>query len=297
VLVELFAGNARASVRTADGGVLSSLTVDGDELLVSQPERVRGVPHYGSFVLAPWVGEVFHGRMRYRGEDHQLPLRGKRHAVHGVVYDGPWEVLSASQDSLELSRPFGDHWPLGGSVRQIFELDPYGLTQRVEVSAGDAAMPVAIGWHPWFAVPATGETRLTADASSYAELDDDLIPTGRVLPLDGVADFGASSGGFLVRSATIDMVLVDVPSPACLRLPNRTVEVSFDPAISTLVVYATNDSICVEPWTSWPDAVRGQALGMPTGVIDLEPRQSVERWMRWSWGAGDAEEWAGTTAV
>jgi galactose mutarotase-like enzyme len=72
------------------------------------------------------------------------------------------------------------------------------------------------------------------------------------------------------------------------------VEVSFDPAISTLVVYATNDSICVEPWTSWPDAVRGQALGMPTGVIDLEPHQSVERWMRWSWDSGDPERRGGT---
>lgn len=280
--VELLAGDARVLIDTANGGVVSSLRVGEEEFLVAGPERVRGIPHYGSFVLAPWVGEMYRGELNYGGEQHQLPLNREKHAVHGLVYDAPWTIGTSTRDSLEISCDLGPAWPFGGSIRQVFELDSAGLTQRVEVSADTAEMPVGIGWHPWFRIPPGGESVLRVDSPSYAELDDDLIPTGNVLPLGTVADFGE---GFRIGSKHIDMVLLDARGPARLMLPTRTLDISFDPAISVLVVYAADTFICVEPWTSWPDAVRGRERDMSTGVIDLGPSESVQRWMRWSWSA------------
>jgi aldose 1-epimerase len=276
----LRAGAVAAEIDAENGGLLTSVAIDGDELLAPVVPQPRGVPRGGSYLLAPWVGELFEGRLPFRGREHRLPTGGDRHAIHGLVFSGAWEVEDHTERRVGLRRDLVAPWPFGGWVRQAFALDPAGLTQTAEITAGSRAMPVSLGWHPWFRVSDPERVSVTVDARRHLVLDADLIPTGASHDVAGEVDLrdGPAIGG-----RRMDVVYVDVASPARLMLPGRTVVIDFDPAISIVVVYAADGSVCIEPWTSWPDAANASARGHDAGLIILEAGETVSRWMRWTW--------------
>src|SRR5512141_1347558 len=139
----LEAGDARAVVLPDDGGRLGSLIVAGRELLVTaHPE---GPIFWGNYPMAPWAGRVDRGRFRFDGVDHQLPLGMPPHAIHGVVYDRPWDVTGDTELAIDLD----DRWPFRGRVTERFALDADGLEVALTLDAGEP-MPATVGWHPWF---------------------------------------------------------------------------------------------------------------------------------------------------
>jgi galactose mutarotase-like enzyme len=56
-----------------------------------------------------------------------------------------------------MRRTLVDPWPFGGLVRGEIRVTPDALDLVVEVPAGEAAMPSAVGWHSWFMLPADGK--------------------------------------------------------------------------------------------------------------------------------------------
>ncbi len=278
----LRAGDASATIDPEHGGMLLSVDIGGLELLQPARAHAGAIPTYGSFLLAPWVGELYEGRLVAAGTEHRLPRNVGRHATHGLVFDGPWEVESASDSELQLRRELRPPWPFGGVVRQTFELAVDGFLQTAEIEAGEVAMHVALGWHPWFRMTDPDLLRVHVDAGHFAELDAELIPTGAILPVTGDV---ALRHVDVFGDRRIDVVYVDAKGPARLTVAGRQIEISFDPQISTVVVYSAKGTVCIEPWSSWPDAVRGSARGFPTGNIELQPHERMRRWMRWSWSS------------
>ena len=65
-------GPARLVIDLRNGGRLSSLCIDGLELLV-QPHGAEGM-RWGCFPMAPWAGRVRDGRFVHRGREYRLPL-------------------------------------------------------------------------------------------------------------------------------------------------------------------------------------------------------------------------------
>jgi galactose mutarotase-like enzyme len=278
--LRLRAGSVSASVDAEHGGLLASLDVDGQELLLAGSSESGRIPHHGSFLLAPWVGELSGGRLPFRGREHRLPTGPGRHAVHGTVYAGPWDVEQWSERYLSLRRDLTEPWPFAGSVRQTFELDEGGLRQTARLTAEGEAMPVSLGWHPWFRIQDPDAVAVRVDASRCLELDRELIPTGAIMDVSGDEDLRA---GPILGARRIDVVYIDVPSPARLTLPGRVLDIDFDPRISIVVVYVTDGSVCIEPWTSWPDAPNASERAHATGLVTLEAGESLERWMSWRW--------------
>jgi aldose 1-epimerase len=278
----LRAGPAVAVIDAAHGGLLTSVSIAGEELLAPVRPRPGAVPLGGSYLLAPWVGELFEGRLPFRGRQHRMPSGGGRHARHGLVFDGPWEVEDRSDRVLGLRRDLAGPWPFGGSVRQTIELEPDRLTQIAEVTAATHAMPVSLGWHPWFRVADPDRVRVAVDADRYLELDAELIPTGATREVSGEVDL---RDGPVLGERRLDVVYVGATSPARLALPGLSVEIAFDPAIAFVVVYVADGAVCIEPWTSWPDAANASALGHDAGLVALEPGETLRRWMRWTWSS------------
>ena len=52
--------------------------------------------------MAPFAGRIRRGRFAFRGRDYELPLNMAPHAIHGVVFDRPWDVVSADTISVRL---------------------------------------------------------------------------------------------------------------------------------------------------------------------------------------------------
>jgi aldose 1-epimerase len=281
--IELAAGDAAATIAPDEGGMLLSLRIRGRELLVQRRAGTEPVPTFGSFLMAPWVGELSLGQIEFRGQRARIPPNKGRHAIHGFVATGSWEVAAAGPTAARLVRDLPTPWPFGGRVTQDISLDPEGITLTAEIRAGDQPMPAALGWHPWFACPDPDAVRVGVAAPNELELDDELLPTGTIRQVQGDSDL---RGAPILGHRRLDTVFVGAVSPAVLAIPGLELRLDFDPAIETVVVYTSPGAVCIEPWSAWPDAFRMATAGHPSGAVVLEPGETLRRWTRWEWRLG-----------
>lgn len=248
------AGPARLEIDALRGARLSSLSLWGTEVLVTErPDPIR----WGCYPMVPFAGRVRHGRFGFGGTDHQLPLNLGDHAIHGTVFDAEWSAVDGGHE-IELTHP----WPFPGRVRQRVELAPESLRVDLELHA-ESAMPASIGWHPWFRrfigdVP----FQLEIEAQWLEQRDAEGIPAGRRVhrPFRGVGD--DCLGG--------------VTQPVLLKWPG-IVELELRSSCDYWVVYVNDrHGLAVEPQTHPPDA-----LNREPAVV--EPGRPLTAWMEWRW--------------
>ena len=175
--IRLTAEGCAATFDPADGGRLTSFRVGGHELLVAHG---RDVFHFGSFVMAPWVGRLRDARLNYGGAEHRFTANSGPHALHGLVTNRPWRVTGDGELSIEL----GDPWPWPCRVVQRIELSAGRAAFRIEVHAR-VDMPAAVGWHPWFVrrlagTPASAELELDVEPGLMWANDATGLPSGEL---------------------------------------------------------------------------------------------------------------------
>jgi len=264
------------------GGRLASWTVDGQELLVGAPDDVDASIHWGCFVMAPWPGRLAGGRFEWRGTTIRLRQTHGRHAIHGLTWNRPWTVESATADaatlSIELPR---DEWPMGGRVRQRLEVTRTGLRLDAEIEAVEP-MPAALGWHPWFR--RRGDPRLRVDADRL-QVTRGMVPTGAVEAVEGRTDLRA---GPRLGVRRLDLAYVAARSPVVITWPDLELRIAFEPSPAPLVVYTPAASICVEPLTATPNALAlAPAMRRSAGVRILAAGESLRAGMTLAWHAVD----------
>ncbi len=168
-----------------NGGRLSSLNIRGLETIYNNSNEPA--TSWGAYPMLPYAGRVHEGRFEFEGSEYQLEINQDEHAMHGVAFTSPWR--SAAPDHIELE--FDERWPLGGTASQTAVIsgdDTNGrLTLEITVTATHSAMPVMIGWHPWFnrqlrpdGPPALLELG-NFDAVEMYEIGENMIPTGATI--------------------------------------------------------------------------------------------------------------------
>ncbi len=271
--IQLAAGDARLEASPADGGRISSFTVAGRELLVTD----RGDPMlWGSYPMVPFAGRVRDGRFSFDGRAYQLPLGLPPHAIHGVVFDRPWQVDDATSLSIDLGPP----WPFAGRVIQRFSLQPGWLRVTLELHAAER-MPASLGWHPWFrrrlspgadragmgADHGSAEAELDLDAGAMYVRDADGIPTAALVP---------------PPPGPWDDCMTDLRSAPTIRWPGL-LELELQSDAEDWVIFTEPaHAICVEPQTGPPDA-----LNLRPRVV--EPGRPLRATMDWRWRSLEAD--------
>lgn len=260
----LEAGGQRATIDLVHGGRLSSLVVEGYELL---PADGADVYHWGSFVLAPWTGRLRAGRFDFAGRSYRMPLTAPPHAIHGLVVETDWQVVGPDTLSVELRDP----WPFAGRVVHSIRLEHDRLVSRLELLA-DEAMPASIGWHPWFLReldgPAgrLGPVQLEVTPGRMYELGPDGLPTGKIVA---------------PKPHPWDDCFIDLADPPRLRWPGPDgagLELTVQSDCPCWVLYDMEpQAICVEPWTSPPDS-----LNLPATRV-VPAGGSLVASMVWRW--------------
>jgi aldose 1-epimerase len=154
-LIRLASGSLVVDVAPAAGGRVAQIAYAGHEWLVGHDERHAAMIAWGSYPMLPWAGRIRHGRFAFDGRRYELPLNLGEHAIHGVGFALPWRVETQSRRGvlLSLQLPEDARWPFGGTAVQHIEAREQSLRMELSVTAGAQAMPVAIGWHPWFRKP------------------------------------------------------------------------------------------------------------------------------------------------
>jgi len=282
-LVELRAADARVVIDADAGGRLASFVVHGVERLVTSPAPGdRGIG-WGSFLMAPWVGRLADATLAWDGASHRLPPDHGRHAIHGLVLGRPWVLIAADDSACDLEIALGPAgWPFGGHLRQSVRLTDGALRIEARLRADETAMPAALGWHPWFRRPTGGDMAVAVDAAEVLELGPDLVPTGRRIAVDPTSDLRSSP---LLGDRRLDTVYVDARGPARVTWPDLDLSIQFGRPLATVVVYSPPGAVCVEPQTSWPNAVALAAAGVAgTGLVSLAPGGVLRASMTWRWG-------------
>ncbi|MTA14871.1 MAG: aldose epimerase [Actinobacteria bacterium] len=254
-MVELQAGDATVLVSPVSGGRVASIEVAGEELLVT------GAPGddpllWGSYPMVPYAGRIREGLFTWGGREVRLPVNLGPHAIHGSGFVSAWQVRDQGRDHVELDVDLT--WSLGGRAHQHLQLTPGALVCVLTVTAGSEAMPVTLGWHPWFRKPVADDLRFGA---MYRQ-DEQGIPTGELIdpPPRPWDDCFVRPLGPLVLQVT----------------PRVAVTVASD--CDHWVVYDKPEhATCVEPQSGPPDAVN---LGVATV---LEPGEMVQRSMTIAW--------------
>jgi aldose 1-epimerase len=268
------AGGNRLTVSPGEGGRITSLVVDGQELIVTEG---YGSIRWGCYPMVPFAGRIGAGRFDFAGREVRLPLNLPPHAIHGTVFERAWTVVAPDTLSIDL----GPDWPFAGRVHQRFTLRAGGLGVELALEA-DEPMPGSIGWHPWFRRTLSGTpdqprspsapVRLRFDAEHMYVKGADGLPTGE-LTEPGPHPWDDSFTG--VRSAP------RLTWPGAMALEIRS-------SCDHWVVYDEPvDAICVEPQTSPPDFPR-------IAPVTVSPGQPLRATMDWHWWPDGSAAGGGT---
>jgi len=195
--VRLVAGDLEAVFLPRYGMLGASLRRRGVELL-GRVENLEAAAESGSTagipLLHPWANRLAGLEYRAAGRDVRLDgaspilhFDSKGLPIHGVPWSKlPWEVTASRADTIEARLAW-----TGPELLAVFPF-PHALELRVAFAPGSlslettlfagpgAAVPVAFGFHPYFALPGSRpQWRLRLPAMRRLQLDANGIPTGR----------------------------------------------------------------------------------------------------------------------
>src|SRR4029078_5938310 len=116
LVLRLSAGPASLPVDTDQGGRIASLVVAGRELLVTSGFGPFG---WGSSPMAPFAGRLRNPRLAFAGRTYELPANEAPHALHGLVFERPWETLDHEAAAVTIACELGPPWPVARRGRQV----------------------------------------------------------------------------------------------------------------------------------------------------------------------------------
>jgi aldose 1-epimerase len=243
--ITLAHGSLRAVIRPDLGGSLESLIYCGlagnVSVLRAPPAVIHTVRDMGCFPMVPFSNRVAKAQLQWQGTDHPLIKMGttEEHAMHGVVWQRPWEVLEASDDFAMLSHEHKADaaWPFAFDVSQVFKLD--GSTLNLTLSITNQApspAPVGLGWHPYFAKRPSAH--IAFEATSRWEMGADKLPT----VLQAIPSMASSCANLDVDHCFEGWTGAATLSDALLRI-------RIESNLTRLVVYTkpSIDCIAIEP--------------------------------------------------
>jgi aldose 1-epimerase len=261
------------------------------ELLYSAPnfanEPGRGTGS-GIPLLFPFPGRARGTRLEYGGRVFELPPGDEfGNAIHGFVFNRPWEILEQTPTRLvawfqasQVDPGLLEHWPADFRIAAKYELRGNSLSSEFVIeNPDDRPLPWGFGTHPYFRLPLSAETdaaerrtqagrcRVTVPAREHWELVD-MLPTGKRRPATGAYDI---RGGLEFSATQLDDVFtaLQFDRDTCTTTigdpqSGAMLVMEFDKPFSTCVVFNPphREAICIEPYTCVPGRF-GEKGGIP----------------------------------
>jgi aldose 1-epimerase len=283
----LTSGEWEAGLLPEQGGILTSLTFGGVDVLRSMARDATDPLDSACFPLVPYCNRINDGAFTWLGDAVQLPRNfpPETSSIHGMGWQSAWEVVSGREFKCAMEqvnpglgprpwiRPVQD-WPWAHHAEQRVRLGPKGCAITLNLTnRSNVPMPAGLGFHPYFR--RRPETRVTFNSNGIWLVDEAQIPTGEIAPSDHFADFAQ---GATLPAQTIDH---------CHMLWDGTARIEDDLGSITLTargapflhVYAPEDgsALCLEPVSHMPDAPNQD----PGGMTSLPPgcSASLQMWV------------------
>lgn len=267
--------------------------VPGFETTGERPTR-SGIP-----LLFPYPNRI--RAKQFTWDERRFDLSGAHHdpegnAIHGLVVDRPWRIVSQSTSHVtgrfQLSVDAPDRrglWPADFTIDVRYELFAQALRCDVRVFNPDRVpLPWGFGTHSYFRVPISPASRrddclVQVPAARSWELKESL-PTGRQLPVAGANDLreGSALAGLKLDDVLTGLSVVDDRIACVVMDPQAGWQVTqvTDPQFRELVAFTPphGRSVCLEPYTCVTDAINLHAAGVDSGLQVLPPGQESRFW-------------------
>lgn len=186
-LLRLRRGGLEVALAPEAGGRIAQIRFAGVDWLVGPEDGWPATIAWGCYPMVPWAGRVRGGSFDFDGHAYRLPVNFGAHAIHGVGFSRPWRIAGLDPRCVALSLALGRdrYWPFGGTAHLSVSLDDDALRLVLSVQAADQAMPVVLGWHPWFRKP---DRLLFAPRAMYPRDEAGIATLPHVPPVPGPWD-------------------------------------------------------------------------------------------------------------
>lgn len=300
-ILQLQRGTSKAEFLPGRGGLLHRLILTAAN---GAPTSLLWLPTDFQSDATSWPGGgvplcfPFAGRVWHQGEMFKYALNGRVYPMplHGFAYSLPWRVTQQEEHAavLELSsNPTSRSlFPYDFRLTCRYTLSPNAMHCAIDVQnkTSDAAMPVALGLHPFFSCPIVpglqGNERHPWEGGALETSAQHFY---------GVTNIGAAGK----INSTASLGTADVKSPGTITIPlteprlrsliltdssraeitlkdparAQRVTVSWSSCFNHVVLWSNPEQgfFCMEPWMSLPDA-----LQTPSGLQWLQPDEHLQ---------------------
>lgn len=286
------------------GNFAYELKSDGKDVLI-QPDSLESYRKKRGFCcgipfLAPFANRIDHDYYFFQSKKYLLnPDMGNLlrdqfgQALHGLlVFESRWKVVKTGASEAEgayvTSRldfyrypDLIEQFPFTCVIDVTYRLRDGKLENTTEIrNLGLAALPVDIGYHPYFHPDGPRENWvLSLGAKSHLIPTKQLIPTGEKEPAD---KYLPGAQHVKLGSTYIDDNFTDLERDSAghghiwVKGQNEKIEVVYGKEYSFAVVYAPRpqDLFCIEPQTGPTNAFNLNHEGKFPGLIILDPGQT-----------------------
>lgn len=276
--IELACESLRCAIRPDAGGCIAGLWLGDTPVLRSTPAgQLMSTRLSGCYPLVPFSNRVSHAVLQWNGTSHPLVKNNgdEPHAIHGVGWQRPWEVLQSDSRLAMLAYEHApdSSWPFAFDASQTFRLGTHTLEMTLSITnQSSAAAPVGLGWHPYF-VKRPG-SRIAFHADGRWEMGEDKLPTRR-LP----------SRGLDADCATLDVDHCFDGWSGTVHLRDSKLYTQVTSNLSRLVVFtnSTRDFVAIEPVSHVNNAINLVATTgadpEDLGLHILQPGESLSAQM------------------
>lgn len=247
--------------------------------------------HFGLPLLIP-PGRIRRGQFQFEGTSYQFDLNAGEHHIHGLHRAQAWCVSDIEEDedgcavTTEFITSDDPEWirqfPQPMKLEMTFRLQDARLRQTLKVThLGNQRIPFGAGYHTWFMLDGTpGRWKITLPAEAAFELNEELLSSGQLLPL---GELESLRSGLNLQGLNLDNILHlpgrQAAEAILMREDGYGLRYSADPNLFRHWILYTkgvaDQFLCIEPLTWLPDAPNLQQDADLTGLITLEPGQTL----------------------
>ena len=246
-----------AEVSLHEGARLKTLVFSGVPV-IQEEGTIAYEDSYASSLLFPFANRIAGGKYNFKGVNYQFYCNenGGKNALHGLVYDKPFELVSHAVSESRVVVTLGYQaaepskgFPFCYDFSVSYTLTATTLAVEVFLSNIDTKeFPFTLGWHPYFYTSDLERSFLHFESSHKIKFDADLI-TDTLIPCEEMMPF-------IVADKQLDASFVLKTNTVVFTTPEYKLELKTNTQENYLQLYTPENrkEIAIEPMTGISDS-------------------------------------------